>query len=318
MTILTRTTLLLSLGLATAACKKSSPAPGGSGSAAAKPPAGGSAAPAADPLDQAKGRKMQLAVECLNHYSNTAFDARRTYLESVDATTGLAASGKPAIVGLAGVELCQLRLKSAGEVTPAVPEIDEPFATYVAATTALDAAWVALKGYYDRGEAVDDKGAKAATLHPAVVAAFDTFRDAHRALHGVIGKLTRERSLAQIAAREKAEGRKLEVIIESLMVEADTLVELAGSADATTLPALQAGLAAYDKVVAEMTTYAAAHPDETKARGSWTNLQNYANTYLAAAKNVVRKLTEKAPLGESDAGDVTKQYNLLVDNYNRH
>ncbi|MCA9675631.1 MAG: DUF3829 domain-containing protein, partial [Myxococcales bacterium] len=259
------------------------------------------------------------AIECLNRHSGRIFETRDTYLASVDPATGAARADRPPVLpGLYGLDPCRRLVKEAGAMTPAIADLDGASAAYVAALEGLDTAYGALAAYYKKGENLDDKGAKAATLHPAAMAAFDAFAVAHRGLDGVVREMNRKRRVDDLAAREKAVGRKLEVIIDSMMLEAETLIAMVTAADGVDPAAVAAQAEAYGKLVDETDAYAGAHADEAAERGSITNLKNYSKTFLAAAKVVSRKLTAKEAPTDDDRAAAVEQYNALVDNYNHH
>jgi hypothetical protein len=301
--------------LALPACKKSEPTGSGDPAAAAAPTPPNPAAES--PADQAEGAKLSAAIECLNRHSGNIFEVRDAYLASVDPATGSSRGKKPTLPGLYGTEPCQRGVKEAAAVTPAIPALDSASATYVAALDTVVKAYEELTGYYQKGDYLDDKGKKAETLHPKVVEAFKGFAAANKELSSQVRMMNRKRTEAKLAAREKAEGRNLEVIIDSMMLEAETLVAMASKPDAD-LAALDAQIAAYGKSVDEVDTYASAHPDEASKRGSMANLRNYDKTFLAASKVVSRKLRDKKTPTADELEDVTKQYNSLVDNYNNH
>jgi len=301
--------------VALAGCDKKQPAAskGGSGTAAQPADPG-----AADPM-AAEQAKMSAAIECLNRHSGRVFDVRRDYLASVDPETGAPPAGrKPVLPGLYGIDKCQREVGEAGALAPASAELDRASAAYVAALTALVTAYEALTGYYEKGENVDDKGAKLATLHPAAMAAFEAFGAAHGDLDGVVRELNRKHRVADLAAREKAEGRNLEVIIDSMMLEAETLVAMVTAATMPAAAAFDAQVDGYGKLVDEVDAYADGHADEAKQRGSIKNLRTYAKTFLGAAKVVARKAHDGAEPADTERSDALDPYNALVDNYNHH
>jgi Protein of unknown function (DUF3829) len=314
--------LTCSLAVLAPACKKgedsgASAAPAASAPAAAAPAAEAPAAPsAALSADRAEGAKLAAAIECLNRNSGRVFEVRDNYMHSVDPATGSSHGKKPALLGLYGTEPCLREVKAAGALTPAVPELDHASAAYAAALDALSQTYEQLTGYYEKGDYIDDKGKKATLLHPKVVEAFKTFGAAHRELSTTVRALNRKRRQAKLAAREQAEGRNLEVIIDTMMLEAETLVAMV-KPDAEP-SALAAQIATYAKLVDEVDARAVAHPDEASKRGSITNVRNYDKSFLAASKNVSRKLAAKDHPSSSDLADVNQQYNSLVDNYNNH
>lgn len=265
--------------------------------------------------EDSTGPKLAAAIECLNRHSGRVFETRDAYLERIDPATGAVTNGdKPALLGLYGIDSCRDDVKKAGALTPAVPALDGASAEYVTALEQLVTAWEALNGYYTKGEHLDDGGRKAAELHPKVMAAFEGFASAHKKLDAEVGTLNRARRVADLAAREKAEGRNLEVIIDAMMLEAETLVEMLPNKDAA---AIDAQLATYGKLVDEVDAYATAHPDEVK-RGSMGNLRNYSKTFLAAAKVIGRKHRDGAEPTSDEHNTAIDQYNFLITNYNNH
>lgn len=309
-------TALLAGALALSGCGKSDKAAGGAGGSAA----GGGAAPtkvAAPDPDRAEQGKLQAAIECLNRHSGRVFEVRDGYLNTVDPATGAAsANRKPVLMGLAGHEQCKRKVGEAAALTPAVPTLDERSAAYVTALENLARDWDALKAYYDKGENLDDKGAKAGELHQTAMAAFEAFGQAHGALDDEVRTLNRKRRVADLAAREKAEGRKLEVIIDNMMLEAETAIEAVMRKD-TPAADLDAATQRYGALVDEVDAYARANPGEVK-RGSMTNLTNYSRGFLAAAKVVGRKRADGAEPTDGEREAALSQFNSLVDNYNHH
>jgi hypothetical protein len=307
---------LLPLALAAAvvgllACKKSAPpADRGAGSAAGS--AAGAApdrAAAPDPA-QIEGQKLEAAITCLNSHTERVFEVRAGYLSDVDPATGMPVRNTTInLMGLGSSEACERGIKAAAALTPAAPDLDRASAGYVAALAAFRAEWEALDAYYKKGGFTDDQGAGARALHPKVMAALDRFAAANRALHGAVGERNRQRHLAELKVREQRDGRNLEVIIGTLMLEAQTLLSHTDgpTPDAT---ALAAQLTTYGALVDELDAYVSGHADEAARWGSLANIRNYSKAVLAAAKTVARD--------GSGRDEVVRQYNFLVDNVNRH
>jgi hypothetical protein len=147
--------------------------------------------------------------------------------------------------------------------------------------------------------------------------AFKTFGAAHKQLSSTVQSLNRKRREAKLAAREKSEGRKLAVIMDSMMLESETLVAMA-TADEIDVPALDAQIAATGKLIDEVDAYAGAHKDEVSQFGSMANIKNYDKAFLAASKTVARKLRDKGKPTDDEYENVSRQYNSLVTNYNNH
>ena len=302
--------------LAATGCGKSSPSGAGK-QAGTSAPATGATPPAADPA-RAESAKLEAAIECLNNNSGRVFEVRDGYLGDVDPATGAPLPNRPMnLMGLGTSEPCERKVKAAAALTPAVPELDKASADYVTALIAFRAAWDELDAYYKKGEHKDDQGAKAKLLHPKVMTAVDAFAGAHKTLQAVVKQRNRQRHQAALAATENRDGRTLDVILGTLMLEASALLDLV-DARQPDAPQLAAQLATYGKLVDEADAYAAAHPDEAAKWGSLTNVRNYSKGFLAASKVINRKLTEPTPATASEHDDAVNQYNYLVDNYNRH
>ncbi len=300
--------------LAVPACKKSAEAGAGSAASGKTAPSG---AAAEDSADEAEGQKLSAAIECLNRHSGRVYEARDKYLADVDAATGSARGKKPLMMGLYGTDACAREVRKAAVVKPAVPALDAASVGYVSALEGLVKAYEELDGYYEKGEHIDDKGKKAATLHPKVMEAFKSFAAADKQLSTTVKTMNRKRRETKIAAREAAEGRNLAVIMDRMMLEAETLVSMPSSPDVAPA-ALDTQIAAYGKLVDEVDAYAGAHKDETSKWGSLANIKNYDKAFLAAAKVVARKRHDKKEPNDSELEAISRQYNSLVDNYNNH
>jgi hypothetical protein len=292
------------------ACKKN--AESGAAATAAAP-----GAPAADDADEAEGAKLHAAIECLNRHSGRVFEVRDRYLQDVDPKTGNSRGKKPVMMAIYGIDGCVRDVKQAGAIKPAIPALDKASAGYAAALGGLEAAFEALQGYYQKDEHLDDKGKKAAELHPKLMDAFKTFGAANKELSATVQTMNRKRREAKLVAREKAEGRKLAVIMDAMMLEAETLVSMA-TGDEVDVAALDKQIGATGKLIDEVDAYAGAHKEEAGQFGSMANIKNYDKAFLAASKTVARKLRDKGKPTDSEYENVSNQYNSLVTNYNNH
>jgi len=272
-------------------------------------------AKAATSADQAEGAKLHAAIECINGLSNRVAEARREYLKDVDPATGNSKGKQVHLLGLTSILPCARGVKEAGEIKPAIPALDTASAKFVTTIEALEKGWQDLGGYYQKGDYLDDKGKKAAELHPKVMDALKAFGAANEELATTVRTMNRARRVAKLAAREKAEGRKLAVIMDAMMLEAETLIDQA-MAKETTAEILDPQIAIVSKLIDELDTYADTHKDEASKFGSLGNIKNYEKTFLAATKVVARKLRAKGTPTGSEFNEITDQYNYLVQNYN--
>lgn len=303
--------------LALAACKKSGEPAAATGAASGAAGSGGATA-GADDGRRAEDARLEAAIECLNRHSNRVFEAREAYVGSVDPQNGVAPAGrKPIRLGLYGVDQCKAGIAKATAVTPAMPEFDQASAKFVSALDALVAAWQELDGYYQKGDDAVDQGAKAKVLHPKVMAAFDAFAQANAALQGQVRGRNRKRHEDDLAAIEKQSGRNLEVVIGTLMLRAQDLLDALDATPADPA-AVEARAADYAKVVDEVDAYAGAHADEAKQWGSLQNVRNYSKDVLRLARELAAKRKAGAKVEPGDLDGLVGAYNSLVENFNRH
>lgn len=299
--------LVLAALFSLAACSKAPP-----GEAAAKdsPP----------PADRVLQQKLHASIECLNKNSSQLLEARAAYLKEVDPGTGPAPGKELAMLGVS--DGCRAQLAAAAALTPAAPELDQAATAYGAALAAAKIAWDKQDGYFKSGEFRTDGGKKGSAQHAELMSALTAFVAAHRQLDDRVRTENRRVREADLARREKAGGRTLLVILDTLMLEAETVIQgLPGSPEAALqldVAALDAGVTRYAKLVDELDAYAGAHPEEAKKIGSADNIRNYAKTYLGAMRAVIAKLRDKAAPSAEEMQRVDSQYNRLVDNYNHH
>jgi len=308
---------LLCLG----ACKKTSAtgASGQSGSAAA---GSGSTSPTTGPsaAERAQQQKIHASIECLNQNSGRIFEARATYLKEVDAENGPAPGKQIYLLGIS--DSCKDKLAKAIAVTPAIPALDRPATAYLAALGNVKVVWDRQTGYFQSGEFRTDGGKKGVEQHTQLMSALAAFATANKQLDDEVQVENRALREAGLAAREKAHGRDLNVILDTLMLEAETVInQVPGKPEQALhmdLTALEPGMARYAKLVDELVNYAVAHPDQEKTIGSFTNIRNYSQGFLGALRAVVAKVHDKAAPTPDEMDTIGRRYNDLVENYNRH
>jgi len=303
------------LAVAGAGCGKSSSKdqPGATGGGSAT--AGAAAAPSGDAALKAK---LGAGIECLNRHSGRVFEARNYYVKDIDPDKGPEPGKEYTLLGLYPVEQCATKLREARAWPPAGPALDQAALAALAALEALVPIYEAQAGYYKKGEFRTDEGKKGLATHAQLLTAFKAFGDANRAYSELIGAENRKSRLAEVAAREQKEGRKIGVILDLLMLEAETVIESVPSDPAALdAAALEPKVEAYAKLVDEFAAYASAHADEAKAYGSLGNLIQYSQGFLGKARAVVATLKAKAEPSGDELKRLSDEFNSLVDNYNR-
>jgi hypothetical protein len=302
----------LMAGLAFApACKKQ----GAAGAEAKGAEPAGEAEPA--PAKVALKAKLHAAIGCLNDNSGEVLKDRRKYLDSLaDPEKGPQPKDYVWPFVMVNFDGCKRDVEKAAALTPAVPDLDKASAEYVAALIALAPPVEAMGSYYKTAENKVDGGKKAPELHAALVAGWARFVAANDALDGLVGTMNRAIRVDEVAAQEKAEGRNLAVLLDLVLLEAETVVDELHK-EKVDLAAFDAHTEAYGKLLAEMDAYMAAHPDEPAKNGSMGNIKNYSKQMLGAARTVSLKLHANTPPTDEERRKVGEQFNDLVDNYNR-
>jgi hypothetical protein len=304
--------LVAALAVAAGCGKAKEPAGGGAASGTGKVNAN---APAVDVVAE----KLQAGIECLNRHSGRVFDARDTYYQRVPPDKQPEPGTEYSLLGLYPIDQCVTKLKAASALTPAAPELDPAALAYLAALEALVPIYEAHAGYYKKGEFRTDEGKGGIAGHAKLVAAFTAFATANRTYSDLVGAENRRRRVADLAEREKKGGRKLPVVLDSMMLEAETVIEsLSSDAAALDLPGLEGKVTVYAKLVDEFAAYVGAHPDEAAAYGSRQNLINYSQSFLGKVRGILAALKDKKPVSGDEFQRASDDYNSIVDNYNRH
>ena len=99
--------------------------------------------------------------------------------------------------------------------------------------------------YYSQEDYKDDRMAKGRALHPRLIAAWDAFANADKALRTGVETINDRRALERLAAIEAAEGRKARYHVEALMIQAKRVVR-ASNAAKPDVAAITAALADYE------------------------------------------------------------------------
>lgn len=262
--------------------------------------------PLSDDPDVALGLKLNHPIECLNFSSGAVFKSQQRYFSWFDEKTG--PTGKEKVVyGLyevssGYVDRCKKALAELEKVKqPPTPELDGFAKTYGekldAVVKAVDEAHV----YYKSNAYKSDDFAKAKSMHPGLVKAFDEFEAADKALRGELRKLQAGASERELAKVEKSEGKKLYWHKLNLGIVAEKVV-IAGNQDLDKLDvaALEAAIAELDKANLDLLAYAKANSAETSKVLMWSSYEGKATDVLAAARAVAERVKKKTPFQQSE------------------
>jgi hypothetical protein len=286
-------------------------------------------APALAQTRDALGAKLDAAIECSNRQSQRAYQSRERYF-SWAARSG--PTGKERIIygtyTIYDTADCRKKVAAAAALEPREPALEAASAAYVDAVSALEPLLKEADDYYDQQNYKDDKMAKGRALHPRLVAAWDAFASADRALRAQIDGMTEKRAADRLVEIEQREGRKGRWHIEALMIDAKRLIRVQ-SEDKPDLPRIQAALGAYEELVKATEAFATANPD-AKVGSSFISA---SKSFLTTSKALMRRVRDKVPYSqgermlmtgggggwmvEGSPARLTRDYNQLVDSYNR-
>lgn len=279
--------------------------------------------PAAAP--SALTEKLNAYVGCINRLSERSYDSRRRYFSWVSKN---GPTGKERIIyGLYTIydtSDCRKNVEKANALEPRDAELEAAATAYADAVSKLEPLLNEADDYYKQEDYKDDKMAKGRALHPRLIAAWDAFAAADKALRTGVDTINDRRALERLAAIEAAEGRKARYHVEALMIQAKRLFRATDQATPD-VGAITAALNEYEATVRTLDGLAA----EAKLDSFFIS---GAKTYLTSAKQLMRRIRDKVPYSQADRMMLSggggwmvegspqrllRDYNALIDAYNR-
>ncbi|MES5485866.1 YiiG family protein [Bradyrhizobium sp. INPA03-11B] len=292
-------------------------------------PAAAQQTPPASPASVQLTHKMNAYVGCINRLSARSYESRDRYF-SWAAKSG--PTGKERIIygtyTIYDTSDCKTSVAAANAADPHDAELEAAANAYVAAVTTLEPLLKEADDYYSQENYKDDKMAKGKALHPRLVAAWDAFASADKALRAGVEAINDKRAAEQLAAIEASEGRKSHYYVEALMIQAKRVLR-AQQADKPDIDTITQALNEYEATV-KATEDASGKDGDVKLGSMFIGS---AKSFLTTAKQLMRRVRDKVPYssGEkmmlSNAGSgwmvegsparLMRDYNQLVDGYNR-
>ncbi|MGN1286050.1 MAG: DUF3829 domain-containing protein, partial [Bradyrhizobium sp.] len=151
-------------------------------------PAAAQQAPPASPANAQLTQKMNAYVGCINRLSARSYESRDRYF-SWAAKSG--PTGKERIIygtyTIYDTSDCKTNVAAANAADPHDAGLEAAANAYVAAVTTLEPLLKEADDYYSQENYKDDKMAKGKALHPRLVAAWDAFASADKALRAGVG-----------------------------------------------------------------------------------------------------------------------------------
>jgi hypothetical protein len=240
------------------------------------------------PENQATLRKLEGYIVCLgeaHHNLEVADRYRERY-----ATHPPSATDDTPVQPATDPERCDDSVLASVPLEPRLPEIDIAALDYLDAETETYALTVTMHTAFDHDGPLYNPAAGIA-LHPRLLAAFDRFDAAQATLFDRVFALNHKIHIDQLARRTKQEGRTFPVMLEDMILRAETVIPYASVSsdrlDAIDVAGMTAAIAGLQSAVDEVTAYTELNPKDpvVLAPGFW-HVPIDAKQYVAAARQL--------------------------------
>jgi len=281
--------------------------------------------PASDPPSLTE--KLNAYVGCINRLSERSYDSRRRYFSWVGKN---GPTGKERIIygtyTIYDTSDCRKNVEKANALEPRDAELEAAASAYADAVGKLEPLLKEADDYYKQEDYKDDKMAKGRALHPQLVAAWDAFARADKALRTGVETINDKRAAERLAAIEQSEGKNARYHVEAVMISAKRVVR-SMETDKPNVAAIAQAVNDYEALVKSTEKLAA---DGEGKIGSF--FVSNAKSFLTSAKQLMRRIRDKVPYSQGDKMMLSsgggwmvegspqrlmRDYNQLVDSYNR-
>lgn len=272
--------------------------------------------------------KLNAYVGCINRLSERSYSSRSRYF-SWAAKSG--PTGKERIIygtyTIYDTSDCRKNVEKANALEPRDADLEAAASSYADAVSKLEPLLKEADDYYTQENYKDDKMARGKALHPRLVAAWDAFASADKALRGGVEAINDRRAAEKLAEIEQKEGRKTRYHVEALMINAKRVLR-AQDAQKPDLAAITQAVNDYESIV--KATEQLSGTDGNAKIGSF--FMNNAKSFLTTSKQLMRRVRDKVPYSSGDkmmlsAGSgwmvegspqrLLRDYNQLIESYNR-
>lgn len=273
--------------------------------------------------------KLNAYVSCINRLSERSYESRSRYFSWAGKN---GPTGKERIVygtyTIYDTADCKKNVEAANAMEPHDAGLEAAANAYVAAVSTLAPVLKEADDYYTQENYKDDKMAKGKALHPRLVAAWDAFANADKALRAGVDAINDKRAVERLAAIEAKEGRKVHYDVEALMIQAKRVLR-AQDTDQPDLAAIMQALNDYEGTV-KAAEDASGKDGDVKLGSLFIS---NAKSFLTTSKQMMRRLRDKVPYSsgekmilnsgggawmvEGSPARLMRDYNQLVDSYNR-
>ena len=269
--------------------------------------------------------KLNAYVGCINRLSERSYESRSRYFSWVGKN---GPTGKERIIygtyTIYDTSDCKKDVEKANALEPRDAALEAAASAYVEAVSQLEPLLKEADDYYKQEDYKDDRMARGRALHPRLVAAWDAFASADKALRGGVEAINDRRAAERLAAIEASEGRKARYHVEALMIHAKRVLRAQDTAKPD-IAAITQALNDYEQAMKALEQLS----DDAKI-GSF--FIGNAKSFLTTAKQLMRRIRDKVPYSQGDqmmlnagggwmvegsAPRLLRDYNQLIEAYNR-
>jgi hypothetical protein len=280
------------------------------------------------PAEKMTAEKINAYVGCINRLSERSYESRKRYF-SWAAQSG--PTGKERIIygtyTIYDTADCRKNVEKANALEPRDAALEAAASAYVEAVSKLEPLLKEADDYYSQEDYKDDRMAKGKTLHPRLVAAWDAFANADKALRNGVEVINDKRAAERLAEIEQKEGRKARYHVQALMIHAKRVVRTQET-QTPDLAAMTQALNEYEAIVKAAEQASGAGGD---AKIGSMFIGN-AKSFLTSAKQLMRRVRDKVPYSQGDRmmldggggwmvegspQRLLRDYNQLIDAFNR-
>ena len=193
--------------------------------------------------------KLNAYVGCINRLSERSYESRTRYFCWVGKN---GPTGKERIIygtyTIYDTSDCRKNVEKANALEPRDAALEAAASAYAEAVSKLEPLLKEADDYYSQENYKDDKMAKGRALHPRLVAAWDAFASADKALRGGVEAINDRRAAERLAEIEESEGRKARYHVEALMIHAKRVLRAQDTAKPD-IAAITQALNEYESIV---------------------------------------------------------------------
>jgi hypothetical protein len=271
--------------------------------------------------------KLNAYVGCINRLSERAYESRKRYFSWVSKN---GPTGKERIIygtyTIYDTSDCRKNVEKANALEPRDAALEAAASAYVEAVSKLEPMLKEADDYYKQENYKDDRMARGRALHPLLLAAWDAFASADKALRSGVEAINDKRAAEKLAEIERSEGRKARYHVEALMIQAKRVLR---TQDAATpdIAAITQALNDYEGIVKATEQLSGADGDAKIG----SMFISSSKSFLTTAKQLMRRIRDKVPYSTGDkmmlnAGSgwmvegspprLLRDYNQLIESYN--